>query len=287
MKIIDTSQITDPNVQQPFTGLSLSFLQNATMEVLNSLAQALSNRYGGTGSDKYVLWGLERSGTVGAYTFTEGWFYDQVTAQIYYCAGNGGIASSNPYMNIAVNNGAANIFSDGTTKYVNKDYYTVMSTSSHSPICQYTDLLFNFRDIKTAIVQGQSGESATSTGQVLKFATNVIDPNSWYDATTGKFTPSIAGYYEVSSGIVLSIAASLSSFLIELDVNKNGTFLATLALIPYSGNYTPGNPNGSFIVLMNGTTDYLTVSVGLTSSQAWANSGVASKVSYKLIQPQF
>jgi len=256
MKIIDVSQISDPNVQQPFTGLSLAFLQNATMEVLNALAQALSNRYGGTGSDKYVLWGLEKGGTVGAYTFTEGWFYDQTTAQIYYCAGNGGIASANPYLNLAVDNGAANIFSDGSTKYVNKDYTAFMSTISHSPICQFNDLLFNFIPVVVTPVWKEVGvdvsfqNSWTNDGQYLKF----IKDN--YGNVT------ITGYCANTSNINTVVFALPSGYLPSKQV-----FFSTAQV-------------GSVDTLFSGYIDHTTGQVAVASSSSTTNKAIVFTVMF-------
>ena len=286
MKIITTTNVSDPNVQQPFLAPSLDFLQGGVREILNALAQGL---YGNNAANYIAIYGCVQTDLGGGnFQYSAGYIYNVAAGQIFFVPAIASIAQSNPYVHLVTTQAAFDpvTFSNGATFSVHYNYTYAMNNSATGSIFRYAQISFVQKTIP-AFVQGQSSETATNSGQVLKFPTNVIDPNSWYDATTGKFTPSIAGYYEVSSGIVLSIAASLSGFLIELDVNKNGTYLATLAVIPYSGNSTPGNPNGSFIVLMNGTTDYLTVSVGLTSSQNWTNTSAASKVSYKLIQPQF
>lgn len=61
MNTIDTSLIVDPNVQQPFTGPSLAFLQNATLEAISNVVKGLAYpSY--SSSQVYVLYGCERTG---------------------------------------------------------------------------------------------------------------------------------------------------------------------------------------------------------------------------------
>lgn len=61
MNIIDTSQISDPNVQQPFLGTSLAFLQNSTKEAIsNTIIGLIGSSY--STSQVYILFGCGRTG---------------------------------------------------------------------------------------------------------------------------------------------------------------------------------------------------------------------------------
>lgn len=76
MKKIDVSQIVDPSIQQPFTGLSLAFLQEANKEMIYAVCRNIivshghtfsattpyfisADNYGGITGDGYVFYGNE------------------------------------------------------------------------------------------------------------------------------------------------------------------------------------------------------------------------------------
>jgi hypothetical protein len=126
MNKIDTSQISDPNVQQGFTGKSLAFLQNATNEAILALAQALiGETYDSTKA--YILKGVDAYGTN---QYNEG--YILWSGEVYYTLGKSSITafSNVAVMTIAVtNDGTADPapFSDGSTKYVHNIRRFVLS----------------------------------------------------------------------------------------------------------------------------------------------------------------
>ena len=76
MNTIDTTQIVDPNVQQPFGGPSLAFLESSTVEAFKNVVLGLiGNSYSAT--TVYVLYGCVRSGAAdgassGTVTITAG-----------------------------------------------------------------------------------------------------------------------------------------------------------------------------------------------------------------------
>lgn len=74
MKIIDTTQGTDPGNQQPFTAPSLAFLQVAAKEVLaNIIISKIGSLYDTT--RVYILSGCVISGSLPAYSITAGWVF--------------------------------------------------------------------------------------------------------------------------------------------------------------------------------------------------------------------
>ena len=78
---------------------------------------------------------------------------------------------------------------------------------------------------------------------------SLLNPVSAYDTTTGKFTPTKAGYYQVNANISMANAAYLYGAIV-----KNGTTVVANTVTPTTSSATP-----STVVFMNGTTDYLQV----------------------------
>lgn len=83
MRTINTGYISDPLVQQPFTGPSLDFLQQANLDTITALVSALAPTYFGVGT-----W-LKLNGCVKTfdgtdYNITEGWLVHLTDMKIYY-----------------------------------------------------------------------------------------------------------------------------------------------------------------------------------------------------------
>jgi hypothetical protein len=91
----------------------------------------------------------------------------------------------------------------------------------------------------------------------LQINTETFDTNSNYDPTTNyRFTPTVAGYYQLNYSTNPSSAAS-STFAFAV-LYKNGVSIALAALA--TNNTSTGTVStGSFLVSMNGSTDYLEI----------------------------
>jgi hypothetical protein len=94
---------------------------------------------------------------------------------------------------------------------------------------------------------------STNTTTKIQFNTEVFDTNSNFDSTTNyRFTPTVAGYYLVSSQIACT---SANSSEITIKLYKNGSDYTRLGrLAPTGQTVYFGN---SALVSMNGSTDYL------------------------------
>jgi hypothetical protein len=104
-----------------------------------------------------------------------------------------------------------------------------------------------------------SSAQTVTTGTLTKLSANSeeFDTASAYDnATNYRFTPLVAGYYQVD-GAVVGTAASLTIILSNL--YKNGSSFKAGSAIALSSGFAGGGliSNLSCIVFMNGTTDYL------------------------------
>ena len=91
-----------------------------------------------------------------------------------------------------------------------------------------------------------------------------FDTNSNYNGTLYRYTPTVAGYYQVSGGVQAAAAGQM-----ELYLYKNGSFARLIAGIPAS---TLG-VWGSSLVSMNGSTDYIELYVRTTVTTTLINSG--------------
>lgn len=123
MNIIDTSLISDPNVQQGFTGISLAFLQSATKEAINGVCKALIGSVYNT-SDSFIIYGCIRTGAEdgaasGTASVSDGYiFYNE---ELYYVPAftTANINSQNLYISVSDTATDTTPFSDSSTHSVN------------------------------------------------------------------------------------------------------------------------------------------------------------------------
>ena len=95
----------------------------------------------------------------------------------------------------------------------------------------------------------------------LPYDTEQFDTNSNYDAANSRFTPTVAGYYQINASMTYVGAAAPGSNS-PIGIWKNGSWYAT-----GSGGSTGGcYLSVTALIPMNGTTDYLEV-------YAYQNSG--------------
>jgi len=99
--------------------------------------------------------------------------------------------------------------------------------------------------------QSSAQTLSSATWTKLQFQTEEFDTGSAFDnATNYRFTPTVAGYYQVSGG--LAIAAANTG--IRVAVYKNGTVLKYLS---YEYSAAAGAAYGSALVYLNGSSDYI------------------------------
>ena len=94
--------------------------------------------------------------------------------------------------------------------------------------------------------------SITGTDTKVNFQTEEFDTNNNYDTGTSRFTPTVAGYYQVT----VSVMVPNTSAVISAMIYKNGSKISdgvagTGSSTFYSSSITQK------LVYMNGTTDYL------------------------------
>ena len=93
---------------------------------------------------------------------------------------------------------------------------------------------------------------SNNTTTKVAFDTVVYDTNSNYNTSTYRWTPNIAGYYEITIDLVFNgVASGVFAPLLE----KNGSSIAAYDVANFGANYPSGML--TYIVYMNGTTDYV------------------------------
>lgn len=108
---------------------------------------------------------------------------------------------------------------------------------------------------------GRAAAQAIAAGNYIEIVmtTEEWDLSSWFDPTTGRFTPKIAGYYRLNGCVAIGTAVAVGTRLI-VALLKNGALHRVFQSIYVSG----GNDDmlsGSAIVLANGTTDYFSIAM--------------------------
>jgi len=110
---------------------------------------------------------------------------------------------------------------------------------------------------------------------VTTYPAPTYNDNGWFNTTTGRFTPQVAGYYQINYLVAYSqtpiTASSAQSLIYKNTASWSG------ASIPSSIGYPTAQ--GSDIIFLNGTTDYLQLYAYHTSSSTYVGaSGAFSAV---------
>jgi hypothetical protein len=132
-----------------------------------------------------------------------------------------------------------------------------------------------------------NASQAVTTGVFTKVAINTeaFDTNSNFASTTNyRFTPTIAGYYQVN-GVLKGSATSLTQLNVYLYKNGVEAYQGNAINIPA---LTSGQTlNISELVYMNGSTDYLELwgfVVGTSPTFAFTSTSSASRFSAAMIR---
>jgi len=123
----------------------------------------------------------------------------------------------------------------------------------------------------TMAINGPAFRANTVTAQTIttstftKIAYNVeeFDTNNCYDPTTNyRFTPTIAGYYQVNANV--SIGGGSVGY-VQCAIYKNGVTYTSGSAVPNNGT-VGGMVTASCVLYLNGSTDYVEFYV-------WQNQG--------------
>lgn len=105
-------------------------------------------------------------------------------------------------------------------------------------------------------IAGAATALSANTQTKVNFSSEQWDTANCYDTTTSRFTPNVAGYYQVSSTVRADIT---SNAVLHLYIRKNGTDVLNGSFIGVSHSQSSTTVSG--MVYMNGTTDFLEAAV--------------------------
>jgi hypothetical protein len=112
-----------------------------------------------------------------------------------------------------------------------------------------------------------------ATNTKIPFNTEEWDTNSNYDPVTNyRFTPTVAGYYQVNIKIQIDNTGSGGETYTAL--YKNGSIYKRVGMIPNIAG-TGRSPVGSVVVYLNGSTDYIEAYVFQNTGGSVALSGTS------------
>ncbi len=113
----------------------------------------------------------------------------------------------------------------------------------------------------------QSGAQSLSpnTWTKAQIATEEFDTNSNYDTSNYRFTPTVAGYYQVNGSILFNYYGG-ATYLVGNAVYKNGTQFKAGTLLPVTNQTDGAETSLSALVYLNGSTDYIELYVLQTSA---------------------
>lgn len=116
--------------------------------------------------------------------------------------------------------------------------------------------------LSVAFSVGISGQSvSTSSLETIEFNQKELDTGTYFNTTTYRFTPLVAGFYYIGASIAFSTIADGS--LIHVTINKNGSSVAKGADVV--GANHDAAVDCERIIELNGSTDYITAQVFQTS----------------------
>lgn len=107
-----------------------------------------------------------------------------------------------------------------------------------------------------------SAQSAltSNTWTKILYQTEEFDTNANYDTSTSRFTPTVAGYYQVNASVFWPATTTFSG----IRIYKNGS---SAKQGQWSGSASAGNAVVSALIYMNGSTDYLEIYGNTSTSQ--------------------
>ena len=120
----------------------------------------------------------------------------------------------------------------------------------------------------TFYAYSSGAQTIAGNGTLYKVVLNneLWDVNNNYDPTTNyRFTPTVAGYYQINCATTGSFSAISGGGYLALIIFKNGSvFSAGAYCTSVNGNYWTANHSN--IVYCNGTTDYIEMYIGTNNN---------------------
>jgi hypothetical protein len=117
-------------------------------------------------------------------------------------------------------------------------------------------------------------QTIAAAGDTTPNFTSISDPNSWWNATTKRLTPTISGWYYVSYQVNWD-AASITNNQCNIQMRKNGNTFSIGMMQLLSGN--PYSMSCSGMINVNGSSDYLDFTVYTSNTTSQVLNGEAAQ----------
>ena len=102
--------------------------------------------------------------------------------------------------------------------------------------------------------------------------TETYDPTNSFDSTTGRFQPTVAGYYQVNAVGQFGVSSRTAGVLACYVCMNSGNTVMFSSCQSSSGGFPTVGCTG--IVYLNGTTDYITAGIGQNSGSTYTDVGI-------------
>jgi hypothetical protein len=130
------------------------------------------------------------------------------------------------------------------------------------------NIVLQYNGVAAPAFKATGGTTTAPSGwSKIPISTEVYDSNNCYDTSTYRFTPNVAGYYQMN--LCGSTTSGTNTTTTNgLSIYRNGSAGPTQYVYTVSGNYAPFGV--STIMYFNGTTDYAEAYVNGGQSSTWA-----------------
>lgn len=121
-----------------------------------------------------------------------------------------------------------------------------------------------------------SNQSLSNGAVVLTYATTTVNTNTYYNTSTGVFTPLVPGYYQVNASFLPEYISGTANASFVLGLYKNGSGVAYGLMTTVTPTWgTIGASSLSTLVYLNGSTDYLGIATLNTINSGTWRSGIS------------
>jgi hypothetical protein len=127
-------------------------------------------------------------------------------------------------------------------------------------------------------IAGSATALSAGTSTKVNFSSEQWDTANCYDTGTSRFTPNVAGYYQISGTVRTDIT---NNPVLHIYVRKNGSDVFTGSFLSVSSSQTATTVSG--LVFCNGTTDFIDITV-FSGSAGNTNTGIACTFQGALIR---
>lgn len=138
----------------------------------------------------------------------------------------------------------------------NTDYTLTLPANTGTVLTSASSITQNSGPAFRGYYNGSSYSLTNATYTKVELAAESFDYGSCFDTSLYRFTPNVAGIYQINFSVANNFSVSqYTTFNVYL--YKNGSEILEYTQRITAGEYDYGSQSGSDLVSMNGSTDYL------------------------------